>query len=83
MRVALARFFPYIERRSTWPYKADANHFSELPCRRPSLLFAARAYSRPEYADLWRSLTPEPKDPVVLATFPIRQPLLWVSRQRT
>lgn len=82
MRVAMARFFPYIERRSTWPYKADLSHFAGLPCRRPSLLFAARAYSRPEYADVWRSLRADPTDPVVLAAFPIRQPLLWVMRQR-
>ena len=82
MRAVMARFFPYIERRNTWPYKSDPSHFSALPGRRPSLLFAARAYSRPEYAELWRSLPPDPTDPVVLATFPIRQPLLWVSRPR-
>ena len=82
MRVVSARFFPFIERRSAWPYKADATRFSELPCRRPGLLFAARAYDRPEYAEVWRGLPAEPTDPVILATFPIRQPLLWVTRPR-
>jgi hypothetical protein len=80
MRVAIARHAPYIENRGIWPYKADSRFFSELPCRRPSLLFAARAYQRPEYATLWRSLNPDPTNPVILRTFPIRQPLLWVTR---
>jgi hypothetical protein len=81
LRAAIARHAPYIESRNTWPYPADNTHFHDLPCRRPALLFAARAYSRPEYAELWRRLTPiQPADPEVLRTFPIRQPLLWVTR---
>lgn len=80
LRVALARHAPYIENRGSWPYRADARLFNELPCRRPALLFAARAYQRPEYATLWRSLNPDPASPAILQTFPIRQPILWVTR---
>ncbi len=80
LRVALARYAPYIESRGAWPYRADAHLFNDLPCRRPALLFAARAYQRPEYAALWRSLNPDPTNPAILRTFPIRQPLLWVTR---
>ena len=80
MRVALAHHFPFILNRGTWPYKADATHFNDLPIRPPSLLFAARAYSRPEYADLWKTLPPDTTIPELQRTFPIRQPLLWVTR---
>ncbi len=80
VRVAIARHAPYIENRGAWPYRADPRLFNDLPCRRPALLFAARAYQRPEYASLWRSLNPDPTDPAILRTFPIRQPVLWVTR---
>ncbi len=80
MRVAVARLVPFIRDRAAWPYRADATHFADLPGRRPSLLFAARAYQRPEYATLWTSLRPDPASPEILHSFPIRQPLLWVTR---
>jgi hypothetical protein len=80
MRVAIARHYPFILNRGTWPYRADATHFNDLPIRPPSLLFAARAYSRPEYADLWKTLPPDTTIPELQRTFPIRQPILWVTR---
>ncbi len=80
MRVAVAHHFPYIVSRGSWPYRADGNRFTVLPLRQPSLLLAGRAYSRPEYVDLWKTLTPDPPDIVLQRTFPIRQPLLWVRR---
>ncbi len=82
MRVAIAHHYPFILHRGTWPHKADTTHFTDLPIRPPSLLFAARAYSRPEYADLWKTLPPDPTVPELQLTFPIRQPLLWVTRPR-
>lgn len=82
MRTVIARLFPYIRDRGTWPYRADATHFNDLPIRPPSLLFAARAYNRPEYAELWKTLKPDPPTPELQRTFPIRQPLLWVTRPK-
>jgi Alginate lyase len=82
MRTAIARHYPYILNRGMWPYRADATHFTDLPVRPPSLLFAARAYNRPEYADLWKTLRPDPVVPEFQRTFPIRQPLLWVTRPK-
>jgi hypothetical protein len=82
MRTVIARLFPYIANRGTWPYRADAMYFSNLPIRPPSLLFAARAYSRPEYASLWTSLKPDPPNAELQRTFPIRQPLLWITRPK-
>jgi hypothetical protein len=82
MRTTIARLFPYILDRGAWPYRADATHFTALPIRPPSLLFAARAYLRPEYADLWKTLPADTAIPELQRTFPIRQPLLWVTRPR-
>jgi hypothetical protein len=81
VRGAIAYHFPYIARRNSWPFRADIAHFSELPGRRASLLLAARAYQRPEYAALWKMLSPDgPFAPEVLRTIPIQQPLLWVRQ---
>ncbi len=85
MRSAVAYFFPYMQRRSAWPFPADALHFAELPLRRPVLVMAARAYTRPEYADLWKTLPADPVDApggdhLVAESFPIRQPYLWMTR---
>jgi hypothetical protein len=78
MRSAIAYHFPFIEDRTKWPFRADLVHFVELPGRRASLLFTARAYQRPEYAALWKKLPPDPPTLDILRTLPIRQPLLWV-----
>ena len=80
MRTVMARLFPYIRDRGTWAYPADAEYFNDLPLRRPALLFAARAYTRPEYAELWKKLPPDTSIAALQRTFPIRQPLLWVTR---
>lgn len=82
MRAAIARHFPYIKDKGTWPYPADAAYFNDLPLRRPSLLFCARAYTRAEYADLWKTLPADTEIAALQQTFPIRQPLLWVTRPR-
>jgi hypothetical protein len=80
MRSAIAFHFPFIADRALWPFRADADHFDQLPARRASLLLAARAYQRPEYAALWKMLPPDPSAPDVLRTLPIHQPLLWVRQ---
>ena len=80
MRVAIAFHYPFIVDPKLWPYRADAEHFGELPSRRPSLLFCARAYQRPEYAETWKKLAPDPPSADVLRTIPLHQPLLWVRQ---
>jgi hypothetical protein len=82
MHTVIARIYPYILNRGTWPYRADATYFTSLPIRPPSLLFAARAYDRPEYATLWKTLPPDPPNLELQRTFPIRQPLLWLTRPK-
>jgi hypothetical protein len=80
MRSAIAYHFPFIADRSTWPFKADTQDFKELPGRRASLLLAAHAYERPEYAAVWKTLPADPASPEIQRTMPIRQPLLWVRQ---
>jgi hypothetical protein len=80
MRSAIAYHFPFMADRSLWPFRADAQHFDQLPSRRVSLLLSARAYRRPEYASLWKTLPPDPVQPDILRTLPIHQPLLWVRQ---
>jgi hypothetical protein len=82
MHTVIARLYPYLLNRGTWPYRADATWFTSLPIRPPSLLFAARAYDRPEYAALWKTLPPDPPNAELQRTFPIRQPLLWTTRPK-
>lgn len=80
LHTVMARHVPYIRDRATWPFRADLDHFTDLPIRCSSLLFAARAYLRPEYADLWKSLKPDPSVPELEHYFPISQPLLWYTK---
>jgi hypothetical protein len=82
IRAAIARHFPFIKNKGSWPYPADAAHFDDLPLRQPSLLFCARAYTRPEYADLWKTLPADTEIAELQRTFPIRQPLLWITRPK-
>ncbi len=80
LRAVAAFLYPMLKEPARWPYPADVFRFREVPRRRPALLLAGRTYTRPEYVDLWRSLTaPAPDDPL-RASFPIRQPLLWIKR---
>lgn len=80
MRSVAAHLYPVIAHPGKWNYMADADHFTELPGPRPALLFAGRAYNRPEYVDLWRKLDAQPVPADLAAFFPIRQPLLWTER---
>lgn len=80
MRSVIAYHFPFIADRSRWPFRADVAHFDQLPGRRVSLLFSARAYQRPEYATLWKTLPADPASNEILRTMPIHQPLLWVRQ---
>ncbi len=82
MRSAIARHAVYIREPVKWPYPADESRFHQLPGRRPALVFAARAYAAPDYVTLWRTLNPDPADPAILRSFPIRQPILWLTPPR-
>ena len=80
LRSVAAFLYPVISHPEKWEYPADAQHFLELPGRRPGLLFAGRAYNRPEYVRTWLA-TPakEPSDDLAYS-FPVTQPALWTAR---
>jgi hypothetical protein len=78
MRKAMEFMFPYIADKSRWPHKPDVQYHENWPVRHPSLLFAGRAYDRPAYVDLWRTLDPDPTVDEVIRNFVVRQPLLWI-----
>jgi len=83
MRSAVAFLYPALQERHNWPYIADPQSFRNLPGRRPALLFAGRAYKRPEYVATWQAAPPPDftalPEPVA-ASFPLREPLLFTAR---
>lgn len=79
LRSVAAYLYPKIADPAQWNAVADADHFREVPLRRPALLFAGHAYDRPEYIELWRTLSTAVPRPLA-ASFPIREPLLWTTR---
>lgn len=70
--------YPYVKDKSLWPYEQDVMYWDEWPVRHPFLLFAGRAYEKPEYIQVWKSLDGYPETDEVLRNLPIRNPLLWV-----
>ena len=80
MRKAIAFMYPYIKNKGSWPFPHDVEYFDDLPVRQPNLLFGGLEFSQPEYLSLWKTLNPDPKVPEIIRNFPIRQPVLWVSR---
>ena len=80
VRKAVEYMFPYIANKKTWPLPPDVQYFDQWPVRQPSLLFAGLAYSHPDYLELWRKLNPDPTVEEAVRNFPIRQPVLWMSR---
>ena len=80
LRIISAYLYPLIAHPERWPFTADAAGFRDLPGRRPGLLFAGRAFDRPEYVATWHEAPAGPVPEVVAASFPIHQPLLWTAR---
>jgi hypothetical protein len=78
---AMAFMFPFIADKGRWPYKHDVEYFRDWPVRQPSLLFAGVALSRPGYFKVWRRLNPDPTVEEIVRNYPIRQPVLWVSKE--
>jgi Alginate lyase len=78
---AMAFMFPFIADKNRWPYRHDVDYFRDWPVRQPSLLFAGIALSKPVYFKVWRRLDPDPTVEEIIRNYPIRQPLLWVSKE--
>ncbi len=80
LRMVAAYLYPVVAHPERWGFVADASHFRELPGRRAGLLFAGRAYDRPEYVALWQQLPVIPISSEIAGTVPIQQPMLWTAR---
>jgi hypothetical protein len=70
--------FPFVNDKTTWTYPPDVMYFDEWPVRHPFLLFAGKAYNKPEYIELWKSLEGYPTTAEVIRNLPIRNPLIWM-----
>lgn len=68
---------PYVKDKSTWPYGKDVMYWDEWPVRHPFLLFAGRAYDKPEYIEVWETLDGYPETQEVIRNLPIRNPVIW------
>ena len=79
----MAFMYPFIKDKSAWPYRHDVEHWADFPVRQPGLLFSGVAYQQPDYIALWKTLNPDPDVPEVIRNFPVRQPLLWLPRNRS
>jgi hypothetical protein len=71
--------FPYVKDKSKWPFGEDVMYWEEWPARHPFLLFAGRAYNKPEYIELWKTLDGYPETQEVIRNLPVRNPLLWLT----
>ncbi len=80
MRIAAAYLYPKIAHPEQWGFVADAVGFRDLPGRRPGLLFAGRAYDRPEYVAAWQGASLDTSSAAIAGSFPIHEPLLWTAR---
>ena len=80
LRIVAAYLYPVIAHPERWGFPADAAHFRDLPGRRPGMLFAGRAYNRPEYVEAWLSAPGVPPPEEIAYSFPIRHPALWTAR---
>jgi hypothetical protein len=80
LRKMMEFMYPYIKDKSRWPYRHDVEHFEDFPVRNPALLFSGIVYGDQDYIMLWKTLNPDPVVPEVIRNFPIRQPLLWMTR---
>lgn len=80
LRIVAAYLYPVIAHPERWGFVSDAVGFRDLPGRRPGMLFAGRAYDRPEYVAAWYDAPPAQPEESIAASFPIREPLLWTAR---
>lgn len=62
------------------PVKPDVMYWDEWPVRQPCLLFGALATGNRDWLATWKKLNADPTVEEVRRNFPIREPVLWVTR---
>ncbi|WP_409344056.1 alginate lyase family protein [Paenibacillus sp. MBLB4367] len=78
IRQGLRFLYPYLERKTSWPFAKDVEHFDGWPVAMPFMLLAGRAIGEQAYLDLWARLEAEPGDLEIRRNIAIRQPILWL-----
>ncbi len=81
MRRAADFMLPYVGDKGKWPFAKDVSHWEEQPGRRAFLVYAALAYERPEWIELWRSLDPDYRSDEARRNAPIKNVLLWIGME--
>jgi beta-galactosidase len=79
LRKAMDYLYPFLADKSKWPKKPDVQAWNDWPSRQPSLLFAGLALGEPDWAALWKKLSPEISNDEVRRNIAITQPLLWLK----
>ncbi|MEN8117312.1 MAG: alginate lyase family protein [Bacteroidota bacterium] len=81
MHLGAEFLYPFVKDKASWPYNPDVMYWEEWPVRHPFLLFAGKAYDKPEYIETWKTLEGYPETREVLRNLPIRNPLLWLLNE--
>jgi hypothetical protein len=79
MKKAMDFLYPFILKKSAWPYPKDVMHFENFPVRNQMWLSAGLEYHEEKYLDLWKRLESDPSDPEALRNQPLKQPVLWIN----
>ncbi len=62
------------------PVKPDVMYWDDWPVRQPCLIFGALAAGNEDWLATWKKLNPDPSVEEIIRNYPIRQPVLWVTR---
>lgn len=71
---AIECLFPYVEDKSTWPYKQDVMYRENWPVAHPFLVIAATKMMRNEWFETWKNLDHDPQVEEVQRNLPVRNP---------
>ena len=79
LKLGLEFIKPYLENKSAWPYMKDVDHWDEQPYARQFMLFAAMAWNKPEWFDLWKTLNQNFKSNDSRISQSLKNPILWID----
>lgn len=71
--------YPYIQNKSTWPFKEDVMYWDNWPIAHPLLLFGAIEFKNRRWLDTWIILDHFPEVGEVIRNLPIRNPVIWLD----
>lgn len=78
MSVGLDFMFPFVNDKTSWPYRKDVQYWDEWPMRHASMLFGGYQTDHCEFFEVVKSLPRDSEVYEVRRNFPIRNPVLWL-----